>query len=205
MIRMLWIPFATVYVFRAWWQVSGHSRGTVDFGVVSALLAVAIYPPLIAWIGFHQGMRRRSQTQATLVTLGLLVAWCVLPILVAELIVPRGAYSQFGTSAQDWGNTSFYHLLRWLSPACALTFPAMNSGRFGPGLDQTPFSALLAAHFVFAGGLLVYLRSRGMRDFAKHVNRNDGQIVDDDDIDRLASIRKLIVGGGVFRDQAGDE
>ena len=44
-----------------------------------------------------------------------------------------------------------------------------------------------------------------MRDFAKHVNRNDGQIVDDDDIDRLASIRKLIVGRGVFRDQATDE
>ena len=205
MIRMLWIPFATVYVFRAWWQVSGHSRGTVDFGVVSALLAVAIYPPLIAWIGFHQGMRRRSQTQATLVTLGLIVAWCVLPILISALLTPASWSPQWPPVHRGWGElTDFINSLSWLSPAFVLSFPALVHHSYS-GQDGAPYFALLAGHFVVTGGLLVFLSSRGMKTFAKHVNRNDGQIVDDDDIDRLAAIRKLIVGSGVFRDQAGDE
>ncbi len=207
MIRMLWIPFATVYVFRAWWQLGGRSPGELSFGVVSALLAVAIYPPLIAWIGFHQGMRRRSQTQATLVTLGLLVAGCALPILIAELIVPGGGNPGWMPVNRTFGNTSIYYALRWLSPAFVLTYSAASHGQFVDyaGSIQAPYFALLIGHFVFAGALLVFLWSRGMRTFARHVNRNDGQIVDDDDIDRLASIRKLIVGRGVFRDQAGDE
>ncbi len=208
MIRMLWIPFATVYVFRAWWQLGVNSQGSVMFGAVSAMLAVAIYPPLIAWIGFHQGMRRRSQTQATLVTLGLIVAWCVLPILISALLVPSGWSPQWPPEPRGWGGfADLIESLRWLSPAFVLAFPSLvhqsNTGQSG-----TPYFALLvllAGHFVVAGGLLVFLWSRGMRTFAKHVNRNDGQIVDDDDIDRLASIRKLIVGRGVFRDQAGDE
>ena len=211
MIRMLWVPFATVYLFRIWWQLSVHSQGvgegSVMFGAISALLAVVIYPPLIAWIGFHQGMRRRSQTQATLVTLGLLVAGCALPILIAELVVPGGGNPGWMPANRTFGNTSIYYALRWLSPAFVLTYSAASHGQFVDyaGSTQAPYFALLIGHFLFMGGLLVFLWSRGMRTFAKHVNRNDGQIVDDDDIDRLASIRKLIVGRGVFRDQAGDE
>ena len=68
MIRTLWVPFATVYFFQIYCQVfidgnSGYSgRGaSLPFAFLRALLAVAIYPLLIAWIGFHQGMRQRSQ------------------------------------------------------------------------------------------------------------------------------------------------
>ena len=205
MIRMLWIPFATVYVFRAWWQINGRSPGEMMFGVVSALLAVAIYPPLIAWVGFHQGMRRRSQTQATLVTLGLIVAWCVLPILVSELLTPASWSPQWPPVARRWGGTAdFIVSLRWLSPAFVVSFPSLVHHSYS-GQDGALHFVMLAGHFVYAGGVLLFLRGRGLATFAKHVNRNDGQIVDDDDIDRLASIRKLIVGSGIYRDEKPEE
>ncbi|MBC8113023.1 MAG: ABC transporter permease subunit [Candidatus Saccharimonas sp.] len=208
MIRMLWIPFATAYLFRIWWQLGVNSRnlfdGSVMFGAIAAFLAVAIYPPLIAWIGFHQGMKRRSQTQATLVTLGLLAAGCAIPILIAELAVPGGASSGSGPFNRTLGNTSVFYAMRWLSPAFVLTFPSASGREFGEFAhpSHVPYFALLIGHFVFAGGLLAFLWSRGVRTFARHVNRNDGQILDDDDIDRLALLRKQIVGSGVFRAKA---
>ena len=200
MIRMLWVPFATVYLYRVWWQVSGQVRSHVQepglmlFQSVVALLAVAIYPPLISWIGFHQGMRRRSQTQATLVTLGLIVAGCTLPVLIAELITPLDARP--GPFLQTSENTSALYTLRWLSPAFVLVFPVANSDEFviASNLSSTPFLAPLIGHFLLVGGLLAVLWLRGTRTFARHVNRNDGQIVDDDDLARLASVRKGIVG-----------
>ncbi|MEK6259649.1 MAG: ABC transporter permease subunit [Planctomycetota bacterium] len=208
MIRMLWIPFATAYLFRIWWQLAVNTRnlfdGSVMFGAIAAFLAVAIYPPLIAWIGFHQGMKRRSQTQATLVTLGLLAAGCAIPILIAELVVPGGARPGYGPFNRTLGNTSVFYAMRWLSPAFVLTFHSAFGREFGEfaHVSYVPYFVLLIGHFVSAGGLLVFLRSRGLRTFARHVNRNDGQILDDDDIDRLALLRKQIVGSGVFRAEA---
>ena len=200
MFRMLWVPFATVYLYRLWWQVSVQGwlhtsdPGLMLFESVAAFLAVAIYPPLIAWIGFHQGMRRRSQSQATLVTLGLIVAGCALPVLIAELITPLDARP--GPFLQTSENTSALYTLRWLSPAFVLVFPVANSEEFmiASNLSSTPFLAPLIGHFLLAGGLLAVLWLRGTRTFARHVNRNDGQIVDDDDLARLASVRKGIVG-----------
>lgn len=207
MIRMLWVPFATVYVYRAWWFIDVHARGrstglsSVVFEALAALLAVAIYPPLIAWIGFHQGMRRRSQTQATLVTLGLIAAGCALPILFAELMASGGARAGFGQANRPWDYTSFSNAIRWLSPAFVLTFQHEGSRWMeSVGMSRSPHYSFLIFHFAGAGMLLTFLWVRGMSTFARHVNRNDGQIVDDDDIDRLAALRKLIVGNGVFRE-----
>jgi ABC-type transport system involved in multi-copper enzyme maturation permease subunit len=204
MIRMLWVPFATVYLFRVWWQVSVSDRfdngeSAVVFGVISALLSIAIYPPLIAWIGFHQGMRRRSQTQATLVTLGLIVAWCVVPIVTSALLRPMFWEPGWAYNGRHGELMTMTNFLTWLSPAYVLSFPVMSDAVQMHRIE--PPGLMLVLHFLISGGLLIYLRSHGMQNFSKYVNRNDGQIVDDDDIDRLASIRKMIVGSGVYKDR----
>ena len=215
MIRTLWVPFATVYFFQIYCQVFidgnyGYSgRGaSLPFAFLRAFLAVAIYPLLIAWIGFHQGMRQRSQTQATLVTLGLLAGVCLIPIVVAEFALPD---IPFRVGGGWWGDGSTGHWsplvlllfgLSWISPAHVLSMsPAHGSAKwqYYLGYSEAPAWLGLFGHFILAGGLLVFLWARGMRNFAHHVNRNDGQIVDDDDIERLVSLRKQIVGSGVFR------
>ena len=177
--------------------------------MIRALLAVGIYPLLIAWIGFHQGMRQRSQTQATLVTLGLLAGVCLIPMAVAQYAMPGIPVGVLGGRSYDGGPWSplvvLLYGLNWVSPAHVLSFnPAHHAGnwQYYAGYSEAPAWLGLFAHFTLAGGLLVFLWARGMRNFARHVNRNDGQIVDDDDIERLVSLRKRIVGSGVFRKTA---
>ena len=214
MIRTLWVPFATVYFFQIYCQVFidtnyGYSgRGaSLPFAFLRALLAVAIYPLLIAWIGFHQGMRQRSQTQATLVTLGLLTGACLIPVVVAEYALPGIPLAALGYGhVSKWSPlVVFLYGVNWISPAHVLSSsPAYHSDKwqYYTGYSEAPAWLGLFAHFTLAGGLLVFLWARGMRNFARHVNRNDGQIVDDDDIERLVSLRKRIVGSGVFRKTA---
>jgi len=214
MIRTLWVPFATVYFFQIYCQVfidtnynyyGFSNRGSFPFALIRALLAVAIYPLLIAWIGFHQGMRQRSQTQATLVTLGLLAGTCLVPIAVAESAlpdVPLGVGWNYGSPGNWSPSILFLYGLKWASPAHVLSWipeHEIDRWRYYTGTSEAPAWLGLFAHFTLAGGLLAFLWARGMRNFARHVNRNDGLIVDDDDIDRLASLRKQIVGSGVFR------
>ena len=215
MIRTLWVPFATVYFFQIYCQVFIDSQNNYSYGIrvaslpfalLRAVLAVAIYPLLIAWIGFHQGMRQRSQTQATLVTLGLLTGVCLIPVVVAEFslpdIPPGARWGRYGYES-NW--TPFARLLYgvgWISPAQVLSTGAAHYSdkwRYYVGHSEAPAWAGLLIHFTLAGGLLVFLWLRALETFARHVNRNDGLIVDDDDIDRLASLRKQIVGSGVFR------
>ena len=217
MIHTLWVPFATVYFFQIYCQVFIDSNSnnyygyanraaSLPFAFLRAFLAVAIYPLLIAWIGFHQGMRQRSQTQATLVTLGLLTGVCLIPVVVAEIALPdiplNARWGGYDYGGQRSPLVLFLYAVSWISPAHVLSLsPAHVSQKwqFYIGVSEAPAWLGLFVHFTLAGGLLVFLWARGIRDFARHVNRNDGQIVDDDDIDRLVSLRKQIVGGGVFR------
>ena len=182
MIRMLWIPFATVYLFQVYWIsfVVGS-----DFGVFCALrgiLATAVYPPLIAWIGFHFSMRCRTQTQATLATLGVICGISIGPIILGSPL--------FGAGPQ-------LPLVEWISPAWIII-----AGDFAPNMPMRHFEALVPIvlmHFAIAGCVLFVLRYLGLQMFARHVNRNDGQIVDDDGIEQLSSLRKNLNLSGRMR------
>jgi ABC-type transport system involved in multi-copper enzyme maturation permease subunit len=199
-IRMLWIPFLTVYLFQAWWGswVGSEPVSHTVYGLVRGGLAMAIYPALVAWLGFHFGMRCRSQTQAALVTISLIAGVCLIPIVIAETLKTIEMDMIYG--------------LRWISPAIPLTQDMRNylslDFRYqynSPYFGYDPFTWLwkgLLVHFAFAGTLLIWLWYRGLKTFGSRVNRNDGQIVDDDDIDRLSELRRKIVGGGVFRDRS---
>jgi len=212
MIRMLWVPFSTVYFFQIYCQVfidggqySAINANSLPYAFLRALLAVAIYPLLIAWIGFHQGMRQRSQTRATLVTLGWLTGVCLVPIVLAEFAlpdIPLGAMWSSRDSGRWYPMVVFAYSINWISPAHVLGLSFAKTSpkwQYYAGFSEAPDWLGLFVHFLLAGVLLTFLWQRGTADFARHVNRNDGLIVDDDDIDRLASLRKQIVGSGVFR------
>src|SRR5690606_25448372 len=76
LMRVLWVPLATVYLFQFWWIcfVVDGDMSNLLYPVVGGGLAMLIYPPLIVWLGFYAGLRSRSQAQATLVCLGLIAA-----------------------------------------------------------------------------------------------------------------------------------
>jgi ABC-type transport system involved in multi-copper enzyme maturation permease subunit len=202
MIRMLWIPFATVYLFQFWWLTwvansMGSHSGQVVYGLVRGALAMGIYPLLIAWLGFHFGMRCRSQTQATLITVSLIAGFCLIPALLAEYFYMKELYALYE--------------IRWLSPAIVVSVSSEPHYReyyyayrssYDPSSTVWPGTLL---HFLGAGLLLIWLWARGLRTFAVRVNRNDGQVVDDDDLDRLSQLRQKIVGDAIFRSKHDDE
>lgn len=207
MIIVLWIPLATVYLYQVWWTgwVGSFKSGDIFFGFVRSLLAMAIYPWLIAWIGFHFGMRCRSQAQAVLVTLSILTAVCVIPAALAAYLNSNGLWT-LGE-------------IGWLSPAMVLTESTHGrqmfsdyrySYNYNSYLQNRDYLVLMAwgglfCHFFLAGLLLLWLRLRVLRTFARRLGRNDGQIIDDDDIERLSELRRQIAKSGIFRSNPNDE
>lgn len=193
-IFVIWVPLLTIYSFQAWWMNWG-GQSQMDqmlFGIVRALLALLIYPPLIAWIGFHFSLRCRSHPQAVLAALGSITAVCVLPLLIAFT---------FGVPYVDW-----IYELRWFSPASAISEILPSDNFWSPYSNEISSAKVWAwvgviAHFVMAALLLLWLWWRGLTTFAQRVNRNDGQVIDDDDIERLVKLREHIVGKGIFQSQ----
>lgn len=197
MVRVLMIPFATVYLFQIVWTmwIDPSAGDMTAFCVLRGILAMAIYPPLIAWTGFHFGMRCRSQTQAALLTLGIITGFCLIPIVIGVYVADQ---QHFFLQYLSW--------FRFFSPAAVLGVsvrPQYEYYGYWAGIDLSyTHEALWAGtivHFLLAGILLLWLRWKGMKQFASQVYRNDGQIVDDDDIERLATLRQKIVSRGSFR------
>jgi len=194
-IFVIWVPLLTVYIYQAWWTTwVGPSRAAQFwFDIVRAILAMLIYPALIAWTGFHYSMRCKSHPQAVLATLGSIAGACVIPAVIAAYF--GGQYF------------SLIYDLRWLSPAVVITetlpissYWTMNTGDESSAIAWTWLGMI--GHFFLAGLLLMWLWWRGLTTFASQVNRNDGQIMDDDDIERLTRLREHVVGKDIFRSQS---
>ncbi len=192
-ICVIWVPLLTIYFFQLWWMTwVGQPRlDQFLFGILRAFLALLIYPPLIAWVGFHYSLRCRSHPQAVLATLGTITGICVVPALIAYYL---------GTPYDG-----LLYELRWLSPAVTLSEELPSSTYWwSPNSISVETATLLTwlgliAHFILAALLLWWLWWRGLTTFARRVNRNDGQLIDDDDIERLVKLREHIVGKGIFQ------
>ena len=90
--RLIWvlsIPLATVALSHAIWiQVSGRAsfdNQGIGWYAIGSFSAILIYPRMVAWMSMLVGLIVKSQTKAIFVTLGILLAWCVLPIFFAFL------------------------------------------------------------------------------------------------------------------------
>ena len=197
MIHVLWVPFATLYVFQAWWETwiglanSPYWQGSPEistmFTVLRAVLAVSLYLPTIAWFGFYQGLRCRSQTHAILLTMTVITLACVAPPLLSWILTPSYPPSyQYGPPTIP--------LISWLSPAVVLSAQPW---------DPTSWF-LLVVHFGGVAVLYLWLAAVAKRSFARRVGRNDGILNDDREWPvaplsveaRLALLRRGGVGTG---------
>ena len=100
LIRVLWVPFLTVFLFEVWYAhgTEGLSDGTlalltvpvntldaalVHYGyMLCAVLSIAVYLPLTTWLAFLVGTWLRSPVRALLITLLLIFGWAFLPVLL---------------------------------------------------------------------------------------------------------------------------
>ena len=105
MTHMLWIPFATAYLLEISFQIGVQElpdlrrwssksipflqRNALFFMSFRAILAVGFYLPALAWLGFHQGLRCRTQTQATLFTMVILLVICAVPLMISGILMPN--------------------------------------------------------------------------------------------------------------------
>ena len=200
MIHVLWVPFATLYLFQAWWETwiglpttygNGSPAESMMFTVLRAVLGVGLYLPTIAWFGFYQGLRCRSQTYAILVTMTVITLACVAPPLMSWLLTP--SYPQFYQ-----GGPPTISLISWLSPAVVLSAKPLYAGDW----------FLLVVHFGGVAVLNLWLAAVAKRSFAKRVGRNDGVFNDEPELplsalpleDRLARLRRGRVGMRVHDD-----
>lgn len=88
---VLAVPLLTIYGFEIMlrYDVPGlfRSRGVGRFEMtmcyaVTGITTVLIYLPMISWLSFWIGLKLPSQSKAIIVSVGTLVGWCGIPLLI---------------------------------------------------------------------------------------------------------------------------
>jgi ABC-type transport system involved in multi-copper enzyme maturation permease subunit len=209
MTHMLWIPFATAYLFQIGFQIGIQDPppylqqwssepipvlrlNALFFMSLRSILAVGLYLPVLAWLGFHQGLRCRTQTQATLSTMVILLVICTVPLMISWIFMPI-QLNGFLNGSRDLTflnllSTMLATMIRWISPVTVLTAEPWYPRNWLP----------LLAHFFFVGIIYLTLLSRAKKVFAKRVGRTDVFLYDAPNLsvdslpleDRLARIRR---------------
>jgi hypothetical protein len=137
LIRMLWVPFLTVFIYGvaisrpgyALIEVAGLNfaiNPNAAFYLVRSLLSVAIYLPLVAWLSLWIGLKVRTQGRAVIAALMLLVAWWFAPLLLVELVVVSQLLGPVWTwHGRIWGSTTLL-TIRAVSPISIIRFDELN-------------------------------------------------------------------------------
>lgn len=149
---VLAMPLLTVIAFQTMWRQA--ARGFVQvfdehstlLYVISSVLSVVIYLPMIAWVSFYIGLRVRSQVKAIFASLAVIVGWCAIPVF-ALAIFDEIFQIHF------WRNTPLSYLFL-LSPASIIPFTEFSA------LDEFHSSPWLAMFFNYAyyGAILLIVR-----------------------------------------------
>lgn len=164
LIRTLWVPLGTVLVFRVWWVLSiTRPDSLADYLLrpLQTAVGMAIYLPLVGWLGWHAGLRGKTQLRALLASLGVVLAATGLPWLLID--------SLGGSQSND-----ALALLSSLSPATlewSLDHTSWTSTG-GEILFRRILSyILLVVHFGVYGGVSAWLRWRAPRDLSRETQR----------------------------------
>jgi ABC-type transport system involved in multi-copper enzyme maturation permease subunit len=88
LIRVLLVPFFTIFLFEAWWHQSSQYRWLHLALSAGTLLA---YIPLLKWLSLWMGLHIRSQMKAVLTTIGLVAAWLLIPDIIRAVVVEMAA------------------------------------------------------------------------------------------------------------------
>jgi ABC-type transport system involved in multi-copper enzyme maturation permease subunit len=138
LLLLLAIPFATLILFEVAWRsaatshwfisdvnpnnVYGYYRRTTApaLYLVSAVLSIGIYLPMIAWMSLWIGLWTRSQARAIIGALATIVAWCVLPFLFIVLPI------EIIFGGQAMSSASPFSFLTLFSPATVVVLTEVN-------------------------------------------------------------------------------
>jgi ABC-type transport system involved in multi-copper enzyme maturation permease subunit len=99
LIRILLVPFLTIFLFESWWHQGSQYRWLHLFLSVGTLVA---YIPLLKWLALWMGLRLRSQMRAVLSTIGLVVAWLMVPDIIRAVLVEMA-----GITVPNWCEALF--------------------------------------------------------------------------------------------------
>ena len=83
LIRVLLVPFLTIFVFEVWW-FNGSEYRWIYLGL--SLVSIAVYLPLLAWLALWMGLKVRSQMKAVLGTIALVAGWLLVPRVVRAIL-----------------------------------------------------------------------------------------------------------------------
>jgi hypothetical protein len=164
---VLAIPLLTIIFFKAWMDASSGASGWSSrwyagrprsmIYLTCALLSVAVYLPMVSWFAFWIGLKIRNQTRAIFTAVGMLAAWCILPIFIIVMITEL-----LGVSSR-----SPLIALTLLSPATIIPFNEFND------LDDLSKHRwlLVVANFTFYGICLLFFRSRCLGSTGQYLGR----------------------------------
>lgn len=172
-IFVLLIPFATIFLFEAWWRSSVPSAYSWDrrnFGVplylVATGLAVGIYLPLVAWLSLLIGLVVRSQARAIIAAVGVIVGWCILPlvfIVLPTFIIFRPMLGP--------GNENPLLYLTLLSPATIIPMSEFDDLHHYSGGPWAP----VVINFLVYGLVLLVTRDLCLRNADRFLGRTESQ------------------------------
>ncbi len=146
----------------------GHLRDGQQLSLlalVAPVLAVAIYLPMVAWLAMTIGLWMRTRFRAIAVTLVVLVAWCVLPLLVADQFEIRstedlmrvGNVVKVADGIPEWRAPPTAELVSLLSPLGV--FSHRGSPEFtSTWMDDLPW-VVMVGNFAAYGFVAVALRT----------------------------------------------
>jgi ABC-type transport system involved in multi-copper enzyme maturation permease subunit len=181
LLLLLSIPFITLILFEVAWRSAatpnwllsdvnpntlyGYYRRATPAALylVSAVLSVGIYLPMIAWLSLWIGLWTRSQARAIIGALAAIVGWCVLPFLF--IILPIEII--FG--GQALSSQSPLCLLTLFSPATIVVLTEVNELQ---EVGRAPWLAVLL-NFVFYVPCLVVFRLLCLNFADRCLDRNE--------------------------------
>ncbi|WP_373651368.1 ABC transporter permease subunit [Schlesneria sp. DSM 10557] len=169
MVKILTVPFAVSILFQAIWTGYVMQDGVRTHGsnfwreITSATLGTLIYMQLLVWTSFYLGLRFKTQMQAVLATLILVVSVCLIPI-----VVTRFAYFNFGQNLPFLG---------WLSPL-QMVFPTLDFSPDWSRAHSDPGFAwiTLGLHFVLFSLLWWWMRWISLSQFSRILGRSEGPV-----------------------------
>ncbi len=159
LIMVVLVPFVTIFVFEHWW----HGGNGFSYPLLSAL-TVAVYLPLIQWLGLSIGLQMPRQLTAIIVTLVMICVWvgglASVPVLLDYFHL-------------DWSQVKIAAL--WLSPANMIETVqtlTLRPGAAGEFEGRTAWSWIAPlAHFAFYAAFCGLLRWRCLRNADRYVGR----------------------------------
>lgn len=163
------IPLLTIYGFETWLRFDLPELGRslrwrqerVEFPVLCYALTgfgtVLVYLPMVAAMAFLIGMKVKNQARAITATLGVLVGWCIVPLLI---LMPFMVV--FDLHRETWGE-----LVTVVSPMMIIPFNEFMEHRH-------PWIALLLNSGIY-GGATIALCTYAAFNFNGLLGRTDSQ------------------------------